>query len=247
VREKYVGADPADGCFEKLEARSGTGNPAKDCTTFDDRGDIEHRVDRFVSATVATLEGNPTDVCSRTLATGQTSCWNTAGTLIPCAGTGHDGDVQAGVPLAYFDNGDGTITDLNLGLVWEKKSSDGSIHDVDSSYTWEDAFGVHLAALNAGTGFAGHTDWRLPNVRELKAIVDYDFVTFSPAVSPAFDDACAPTCSVSTCSCTTPGSYWTSTTYAPSPSQAWTVEFGTGFRDPNDKDITNPVRAVRGP
>src|SRR5262245_40922458 len=35
-------------------------------------------------------------------------------------GTGHDGDVQAGA-LAYMDNGNGTISDVNTGLTWEKR------------------------------------------------------------------------------------------------------------------------------
>lgn len=51
---------------------------------------------------------------------------------------------------------------------------------------WEDAFAVHVTGLNARSGFAGHTDWRLPNVNELQSIVNYE--TSSPAVSLAFHD-----------------------------------------------------------
>ncbi len=61
-------------------------------------------------------------------ATGQTTCWNSAGTVIACAGTGQDGDIRAGATLSYTDNGDGTITDNNTGLMWEKKSRDGSVN-----------------------------------------------------------------------------------------------------------------------
>jgi len=43
----------------------------------------------------------------------------------------------------------------------------GSVHDVSKHYTWEQAF-AHVAALN-GMSFAGHADWRLPNVKELQA------------------------------------------------------------------------------
>jgi len=57
-------------------------------------------------------------------ATGQTSCWDSGGNVIPCAGTGQDGDIQAGATLKYKDNGNGTITDRNTKLVWEKKSDD---------------------------------------------------------------------------------------------------------------------------
>lgn len=63
-------------------------------------------------------------------ATGQETCLdNFTGTPIECSGTGHDGDTRAGGALSYVDNGDGTISDLNTGLMWEKKSADGSIHD----------------------------------------------------------------------------------------------------------------------
>src|SRR5262249_25760786 len=121
-------------------------------------------------------------------ATGQITCWNSAGVVISCAGTGQDGDVQAGATLSYTDNGDGTITDNNTKLGWEKKSFDGTIHDVNARfYTWENAFAVHIAGLNAAN-FAGHSDWRLPNVRELESITNYQ--ESSPAVSPVFNANC---------------------------------------------------------
>jgi uncharacterized protein DUF1566 len=134
-------------------------------------------------------------------ATGQTTCWNSAGAVISCAGTGQDGDIQAGATLSYTDNGDGTITDNNTKLVWEKQSvAEGSIHDMDNVYTWADAFAVHVAGLNAAN-FAGHNDWRLPNVKELLSIVDYQ--NRSPAVASAFHNAsCIGGASVLTASCT---------------------------------------------
>src|SRR5882724_11223295 len=93
-------------------------------------------------------------------ATGQTTCWDSSGNVIPCAGTGQDGDLRAGASLSYTDNRDGTVTNNN-GLVWEKLSHDGSIHDATNKYTLDQAFSVHVAALNS-TSFAGHNDWRLP-------------------------------------------------------------------------------------
>src|SRR2546422_4574104 len=105
-------------------------------------------------------------------ATGQTTCWDSSGNVIPCAGTGQDGDLQKGAPLSYTDNGDGTITDNNTGLMWEKLSMDGSVHDVSNTYTWANAFAQHVATLN-GTSFAGHNDWRMPNVKELESLMNY--------------------------------------------------------------------------
>ncbi|HXQ21453.1 MAG TPA: hypothetical protein VN812_07255, partial [Candidatus Acidoferrales bacterium] len=39
-------------------------------------------------------------------------------------------------PCRYVDNGDGTVSDLNTGLMWEKKTNDGSVHDESNVYTW---------------------------------------------------------------------------------------------------------------
>ena len=89
-------------------------------------------------------------------ATGQTTCWDSAGAVIPCAGTGQDGDIRAGGALSYTDNGDGTITDNNTKLLWARKSNDGTIHDKDTGYTWFDAFAVHIAGLNTPPCFAGY-------------------------------------------------------------------------------------------
>ena len=47
-----------------------------------------------------------------------------------------DGVLKAGGALRYQDNGDGTVTDLNTMLMWEKKSMDGSLHDVSKTFVW---------------------------------------------------------------------------------------------------------------
>lgn len=178
-------------------------------------------------------------------ATGQTTCWDGDGAVIVCAGTGHDGDIRAGVALSFTDNGDGTITDNNTGLMWAKKSDDGSIHDKDTKFTWVQAF-AHVVVLNAGSGFAGHSDWRLPNAKELQSIVNYE--NLSPSVSPAFNTGCVASCTVLTCSCTAATAasiYWSSTTSAFMPSAAWTVDFGEGNMI-SAKQNDHHVRAVRG-
>jgi cysteine-rich repeat protein len=177
-------------------------------------------------------------------ATGQTRCWNTAGAVIACLDTGHDGEIQAGATLAYVDNGDGTITDTNTGLMWEKLSDDGTIHDWDNVYTWDDAFAVKVATLNGGGGFAGHRDWRLPNIKELQSIVNYR--SFSPAVSAAFNTGCTPGCIATSCSCTQSFNYWSSSSNANIPSLAWSLIFyhGSDFIALKTDDLY--VRAVRG-
>ncbi len=177
-------------------------------------------------------------------ATGQTSCWDSTGTLVPCAGTGQDADSPGGGALTYTDGGDGTITDMNTGLMWEKLSQDGSIHDRSNTYTWDQAFSVHVATLNAGSGFAGHTDWRVPNWKELASIVDSE--NTNPAISPAFNSSCMPGCTVLTCSCTQPDFYWSSSSDAGFPQYAWYVFFGRGNVGQGVKGTnTFYVRAVR--
>ena len=177
-------------------------------------------------------------------ATGQMTCWDSGGSVVMCEGTDHDGEIQAGATLSYVDNGDGTITDLNTGLMWEKKSDDDSIHDQDTSYTWDNTFAVHVATLNSST-FAGHTDWRVPNRKELESILDLE--TFNPSVDPVFNTGCEPACTVTTCSCTLPSLvYWSSTSFASVPSIAWTVGFINGSVAGNSKSSNGFVRAVRG-
>src|SRR5438552_1386005 len=179
--------------------------------------------------------------------TGQTTCWDGSGNVIPCAGTGQDGELRKGAPLAYVDEGNGTVTDVNTGRVWEKLSDDGTVHDKDNLYTWANAFTGHVAALNA-MSFAGHNDWRLPNVRELQSIANYR--SFDPTVSSAFNNDCAPGCHATTCSCTASSDYWSSTSSVSDPSGAWYVTFSYGrvdaFGRSGGKSSAAFVRAVRG-
>ncbi len=136
-----------------------------------------------------------------------------------------------------------TITDSTTGLMWEKLSDDGGIHDQDNRYDWANATDVKVAALNAA-GYAGYSDWRLPSIVELQSIINTGY--YAPAVSPAFNTGCAPSCTVLNCSCTISSLYWSSSTYADVPTSAWVVYFYVGNTDANYKTSSNYVRAVRG-
>jgi hypothetical protein len=169
-------------------------------------------------------------------------------------GPSSDGYLQHGIGRSFTDNGDGTVTDNMTGLMWEKKSDNGDIHDKDDVYTWsasggsENMYGtittVFLATLNGPGGFAGHTDWRIPNVVELDSL--QNFGSNVPATYPAFDTACAPGCTVTTCSCTQSDDYWSSTTYKTTSGGAWHVGFDFGTRNADLKTDSYYVRAVRG-
>ena len=77
----------------------------------------------------------------------------------------------------FVDNGDGTITDLATGLMWQQSDSGRGMD-------WENALS-YAETLN----LAGYDDWRLPNVKELQSIVDYTrspSTTNSAAIDPLF-------------------------------------------------------------
>ena len=117
--------------------------------------------------------------------TGQSECFDAAGNLIDCDGTGQDGEIQAGVAfpaLRFRDNGDGTVTDRLTHLVWLLDA--GCL----GSRTWANAL-TAVATLNTGTDFgcedysAGtFADWRLPNIKELQSLID--FGQSDPALPP---------------------------------------------------------------
>jgi hypothetical protein len=190
---------------------------------------------------LTTCQATPT---GQLLKTGQTTCYSDIGIVEQCAGSGQDGELQRGLARAYVDNGDGTITDTSTGLMWEKISDDGSVHDKDTQYTWAGAWSGKVGILNGGSGFAGHTDWRLPNRVELLTLVDLSVA--NPAVSPPFNTGCVPGCNGIGCSCTSSNYYWSSSTYQDGTWQAWYVAFYDGYSSGANKQTAYWVRAVRG-
>ncbi len=168
--------------------------------------------------------------------------------------------------VRFTDHGDGTISDAMTGLMWEAKGHLDGVpvvcanaagcpdpHDADNEYTYSadnptgppgTAFTVLLTQLNAGGGFAGHTDWRLPTLAELQGLVDYAD-TSSPTVIGIFDTGCSASCTAIGCSCTSPGLTWTNDLLPSIPGNAWTVEFGDGSVINDTRDTTYNARAVR--
>lgn len=224
---------------------------AASCCPGDINGDHVVTIDEILRVVNAALNGCAAEPVpcqgGGLLTTGQTQCDQGSGTLGACPGSpaGQDAAVGAGAPLSYTDNGDGTITDNVTGLMWEKLSQDGSIHDVNNTYTWSDAFNVKIAQLSPPTCFAGYCDWRLPNRRELESLVDAGRV--APAIDPLFNTDCTQGCALTTCSCTQLGYYWSSTTYQDLPTFAWAVDGNVGIVNAFEKGVVkSSVRAVRG-
>jgi Protein of unknown function (DUF1566) len=143
------------------------------------------------------------------------------GFYVPYA-AGDDGTIQSGVGLTsprFIDNNNGTITDTMTGLIWLKQAN-------CLSGTWSDA----LAKVNSpASGQCGHDNsqagqWRMPNRNELESLsdraqtnlaqyFDYTYVNKDGSVyqAPIFTNY------------NESQYYWTSTTNAADPTEAWTV------------------------
>jgi hypothetical protein len=139
-------------------------------------------------------------------------------------GTADDAILQIGAPLTsprFIDNGDGTLADTVTGLTWLKQAD-------CIQQSWSSA----LSSINnLASGACGLTDgssagqWRLPNRAEMLSISDR---------APTFPQAEYFTGQAQGSSGPVTGPvvfdrfvafnyYWTSTTNAADPTQAWTV------------------------
>jgi hypothetical protein len=101
------------------------------------------------------------------IATGQTVAYDDDGTVLSDLSEGddfygQDANYLKGESMSYTDNGDGTLTDNNTGLMWEQSpEADG--------LSWEEAVD-YCDELELG----GYTDWRMPSCKELFSISDFE-------------------------------------------------------------------------
>jgi hypothetical protein len=163
-----------------------------------------------------------------------------AGTLnpAPVAETGQtisygsrdDGELQKGVDWPdqrFTDNLDGTVTDNLTGLIWLKDATHFS------SRGWTPALAACNNLADDGIALTDHSvpgDWRLPNNRELRSLID--FGNSNPAL-PTGHPFVVPVS----------GSFWSSTTAMNNTGRAWQIEDGAMLNDP--KSTSNLVWPVR--
>jgi hypothetical protein len=123
----------------------------------------------------------------------------------------------------YTVNRDGTVTDNVTGLMWQQ--------EVDYiARTWESAIAY---CENLVVPPSTYTDWRLPNSKELRSIID------NSQWNPAIDWTAFPN--------TNSTYYWTSTEYEGDPVGAWYVTFSYGGVTSHGKTGgSHDVRCVRG-
>lgn len=171
--------------------------------------------------------------------TGQESCSDAAGMTVECAGTGQDGELRAGAawPAPRFtDHGDGTVTDELTGLAWTQDAdrpgppacSPGGIRTLLAAYAHVDCLNDHA--------FLGASDWRLPNVVELRSLMS--LAGAMPALPAGHPFA----------GVRVDAAYWSSTTvrYIPAHDYGWVVDFTSGHVTTGYKGQAFAVWPVRG-
>ena len=169
--------------------------------------------------------------------TGQTACYdNSSEITCPKEGEAFYGQ-DAQYDSAQFslqDNEDGTISDINTGLMWQQTPS-------SSSFNWQEAVD-HCDTLV----LAGHDDWRIPSLKELFSISN--FSQGWPYLDTAYFDIAGGSVSKDE-------QYWTSNYYVGVTSEggsaaAFGVNHGTGHIKAYPAGVSGPmgnyVRAVRG-
>ena len=121
---------------------------------------------------------------------------------------------------SFTDHGDGTVTDNVTGLMWQQE-------DDDVTRAWE-----YALAYCEELDLAGYSDWRLPDIKELRSIVD------NTRYNPAIDTTYFPGTNLSYY-------YWSSSTYADGPYGAWGVYFYSGYVGYCPKASFEYARCVR--
>jgi hypothetical protein len=160
--------------------------------------------------------------------TGQTKCYGPAGKEIACAGTGQDGELQAGIewPDPRFTVDGDCVIDHLTGLMWAKNANLPG-----GARTWQGALDF-VGSINAGAGLCGYQDWRLPNVNELESFLNSNRAATAPwLITQGFSDVKSYW-------------YWSSTSYDDTNS-GWIVDIVNGFVDFYNQRNTSFVWPVR--
>jgi hypothetical protein len=116
--------------------------------------------------------------------TGQTTCSDAAGTATTCAGSGQDGELQIGVaepsPRFVVDGTGDCVTDNLTGLMWARNANllAGAGAPSTGAISYSDA-----VLAPAGLSLCGFSDWRLPNRKELRSLINYGLADNSTSLN----------------------------------------------------------------
>ncbi|WP_154645661.1 putative Ig domain-containing protein, partial [Leptospira interrogans] len=155
----------------------------------------------------------------------QTNCWDATGTIdatcVTASSAGQDGKLQKGTNPSFTNQTVNTteyITiDNNTGLVWktchEGRSGATCTTGLDNLFNLATAI-TACNNLNAGTGYANRTNWRVPIISELETLANFDATANPRTFTAVF-----------------PGTlsnryYWSSTPYLPTAGYTLVLNFG---------------------
>lgn len=132
--------------------------------------------------------------------------------------------------ISDTNNGNCSTTDALTGLTWLKDL--GSISYGTNPVTWAEAIDS-INAANSGAGYCGYHDWRLPNITELRSMVNYGSTSASWLNANGFLNV-APTF------------FWSSTTAPWDNNAAYFLSFADGYfwvgTKSETKSLVWPVR-----
>ncbi|MFA6700326.1 MAG: DUF1566 domain-containing protein [Thiomicrospira sp.] len=147
-------------------------------------------------------------------------------------------------PTTDFEvHNNGTVTHTPTGLMWKVCSegqewqSDGRCTGVASKHNWQAALQIPQT-LNTQGGFAGHADWRLPNVKELNSIKER--ACAEPAINTdVFNNMYTPDWPYAAI-------YWTASPMNSDSARSYCVSFVKGHFFDEHRSLNYRVRLVRG-
>jgi Protein of unknown function (DUF1566) len=147
----------------------------------------------------------------------------------------------AAIACRYRDNGDSTVTDLDTGLMWERKNAITVTQTID----WTVGMTLFLEGCNGTSADRGQSlapgcsifhDWRIPNILELQTIIDTSRPGCGTGAAACIDPIFEPTA---------PFDYWSATLVPPGGGTALFVNFQAGVVGFTSATQARFIRAVR--
>jgi hypothetical protein len=153
--------------------------------------------------------------------------------MVACSGYSHaqqicHSQLTKKTPDARYQANGNEIKDTQTNLIWQRCSigqtwNGSTCTGLEKPETWENA----LQAAKKQVG------WRLPNIKELKSLVET--ACYDPAINSNMFKGVSST------------SYWSSSTAADDALNAWTVQFDDGIAGHIRKTDNAAIRLVRNP